>query len=96
MVSEQTTEHELAAEVAAMVRAHLPADASAALNPELDLRTSGLLDSFALLELVAALEGRFKCEFSIDALAPGSLRSVAGLTRLVLTTLRGAGEGPTP
>ncbi len=92
MATDRLTEARVAEEVEAAVRAQLTADAAAELTAELDLRTSGIIDSFALIEVVAALEARFACEFSIDALRPERLRSVAGLTRLVLTTLR-AGDG---
>lgn len=57
-------------------------------GPDVDLITSGLIDSMGLVSLVVALEEEFGCEIPLDAFDLESFRSVDRMAGFVATVLR--------
>jgi acyl carrier protein len=50
---------------------------------DFDLHESGVIDSFGLLELIAAIEDRFELEIDFEALDPEQLTVIAPLTQFI-------------
>ncbi len=54
-------------------------------SPTTDLIETGLLDSLALVELIAAIEQEFQVDLALDALEIDSFRSVESISAFVET-----------
>ena len=65
----------------------LPGEDPNALTPTMPLRTSGILDSLATLELVAFLEERFGVELEAHDIDPSRLETLNDITSLVQSKL---------
>jgi acyl carrier protein len=50
---------------------------------DLDLRTSGVVDSLGFIQLIAQLEARFGCAIDLSELAPEELTNLGALSRHV-------------
>ena len=50
---------------------------------DFELIKSGLLDSMSFLDLIAALEDRFKVQIDFDDKSPAEFTTLVGLTKLV-------------
>jgi acyl carrier protein len=60
-------------------------------SPATDLIERGLLDSLALVELIAAVEHEFQVDLALDALEIDTFRSVESIAAFVVT-LQGSGR----
>ncbi|WP_420935276.1 acyl carrier protein [Alteromonas sp. A081] len=58
-------------------------EAAQSIDATTEFAASGILDSFAILNLVITLESEFEIKFSIDELSDESIRTVGPLARLV-------------
>jgi acyl carrier protein len=54
-----------------------------------DLLLEGVIDSFGIVELIAALEERYGLEFDFDELAPDDLTRIGPLSSYVARRLNG-------
>lgn len=54
-----------------------------------DLLLEGVIDSFGIVELIAALEERYELEFDFDELAPDDLTRIGPLSSYVAAKLNG-------
>jgi acyl carrier protein len=52
-------------------------------SPETDLIETGLLDSLALVELIAAIESEFRVDLALDALEIDTFHSVESIAAFV-------------
>lgn len=68
-------------EVLAVIRALLPPGTS--VGPDTPLLSSGLVDSFAVAELLAGLEARFGVALPLDAIGSDVADTAADLTGLL-------------
>jgi acyl carrier protein len=55
-----------------------------------DLLLEGMVDSFGIVELIAALEQRFELEFDFDELAADDMTRIGPLSSYVARKLNGA------
>lgn len=62
-------------------------------KPDVDLIENGILDSIAIMELVAALEKAYDFEFDPDDITPENFATSNSLWSLVQTYLQGQGNG---
>ncbi len=76
-----------------------PVDGGSAIeeaSDDLDLRTSGMIDSFGFLELVAAIEDEFGIELDFEGLDPDQITTLGPLARYVhaqVLAARGGAHG---
>jgi D-alanine--poly(phosphoribitol) ligase subunit 2 len=56
-------------------------------TPDTDLFASGLLDSLALVMLIAAVEDEFACEVPLEEFDPEHFRTVANIARFLRPVL---------
>jgi acyl carrier protein len=54
-----------------------------------DLLLEGMIDSFGIVELIGALEERYRLEFDFDELAPDDLTRIGPLSSYVARKLNG-------
>ena len=54
-------------------------------SPATDLIESGLLDSLALVELIAAVEHEFQIDLALDALEIDTFRSIESIATFVVS-----------
>lgn len=73
---------EIATKVRSFLATDLGLDISNVTN-DTPLFTSGMIDSFALIELLSYLEGEFKCKIDISDLGIDNLDTLDAITRLV-------------
>lgn len=66
------------------------------LDPGMDLLASGVIDSFGLIGLIAALEREFEIDIVDEDVVPGNFQTLADLAAFVETKRLpgGAGGGP--
>jgi acyl carrier protein len=65
----------------------LPGEDPEALTATMPLRSSGILDSLATLDLVSFLEERFGIELEAHDIDPSRLETLADITKLVQSKL---------
>jgi acyl carrier protein len=65
----------------------LPGEDPEALTPGMPLRSSGILDSLATLDLVSFLEERFGIELEAHDIDPSRLETLDDITKLVQSKL---------
>tara|TARA_Y100001956_G_scaffold80071_1_gene94548 strand:+ start:181 stop:435 length:255 start_codon:yes stop_codon:yes gene_type:complete len=58
-------------------------EAAPSIDATTEFAASGILDSFAILNLIITLESEFEITFSIDELSDESIRTVGPLAKLV-------------
>jgi acyl carrier protein len=63
--------------------------ASADVPASFDLLLEGVIDSFGVVELIGALEDRYRLEFDFDDLAPDDLTRIGPLSSYVAAKLNG-------
>ena len=63
--------------------------ATADVPSSFDLLLEGVIDSFGIVELIGALEGRYGLEFDFDELAPDDLTRIGPLSSYVAAKLNG-------
>lgn len=68
----------------------LPGEDPEALTPAMPLRSSGILDSLATLDLVSFLEERFGIELEAHDIDPSRLETLDDITKLVQSKLSGS------
>lgn len=61
----------------------LPDTRSAELDEDLDLITTGVIDSLGVLKLVAAIEGQYQLSLEPELLQPENYRSVRAIEALI-------------
>jgi acyl carrier protein len=54
-----------------------------------DLLLEGVIDSFGIVELISALEERYRLEFDLDELAPDDLTRIGPLSSYVAQKMNG-------
>jgi acyl carrier protein len=54
-----------------------------------DLLLEGVMDSFGIVELISALEERYRLEFDLDELAPDDLTRIGPLSSYVAQKMNG-------
>lgn len=65
----------------------LPGENPAALTPDMQLMTTGILDSLATLELVSFLEKRYGIQLEAHELDPSRIGTLNNIAQLVQTKL---------
>ena len=58
-------------------------EAAPSIDATTEFAASGILDSFAILNLIITLESEFEIKFSIDELSDKSIRTLGPLAKLV-------------
>ena len=58
-------------------------EAATSIDATTEFAASGILDSFAILNLIISLESEFEIKFSIDELSDKSIRTLGPLAKLV-------------
>lgn len=88
------TQAAMLAKVITILRSEFPALRKMELGPDTALLSSGLLDSFAVVTLLAALDGALGTEIDVEQVELDQFETPARVAALCLAALGGPSPGP--